>query len=51
MTKCERLQELLDEAREEGNGPLVEALEAAMIAAGCGTVQPTSGGGGHGDPD
>lgn len=53
MTRCETLQKILDEAHEEGNGPLVDAMEAAMAAAGCGAASASSdsGGGGHGDPD
>lgn len=46
---CERLQQLLDEARTIGNEALVAALEIALSAAGCG-VTANSGGGGSNQP-
>lgn len=47
---CEKLQELLDEARASGNTALVTALEAAMIAAGCDAATTDGGGTGNGPP-
>lgn len=49
MTRCEKLQALLEEAMVDGDGALIEALEAALAAAGCTNGEATAQGGGTGN--
>ena len=50
MTKCERLQALLEEAEAEGNTALADAMRKAQIAAGC-VPSGQGGANGNGPPD